>query len=130
MAKRRGKAISFDAMVKFFMQHYDIPTKKDLEKLAVKMDRLEKLIKSAGKSGRRARVSGGRAAGRGTARSKSGAAAYDRVLEVIKGFKQGAGFAEIQTGTGFDEKKIRNIIFRLNKIGKIRRKSRGLYIAK
>jgi len=130
MAKRRGKSISFDAMVKFFMQHYDIPTKKDLEKLTAKMDRLEKLIKAAKTSGRRSRVAGGRAADRGTARSKSGAAAYDRVLEVIKGYKQGAGFTEIQDGTGFDEKKIRNIIFRLDKIGKIRRKRRGLYIAK
>ncbi len=130
MAKRRGKAISFDAMVKFFMQHYDIPTKKDFEKLSAKMDHLEKLIKAAKTSGRRSRVTGDRDAGRGTARSKSGATAYDRVLEVIKGFKQGAGFTDIQAGTGFDEKKIRNIIFRLNKIGKIRRKSRGLYIAK
>jgi hypothetical protein len=130
MAKRRGKSISFDAMVKFFMQHYDIPTKKDFQKLTAKLDHLEKLIKAAGKSGRRSRVTGGRAAGRGSARSKSGATAYDRVLEVIKGFKQGAGFTDIQAGTGFDEKKIRNIIFRLNKIGKIRRKSRGLYIAK
>jgi hypothetical protein len=130
MAKRRGKAISFDAMVKFFMQHYNIPTKKDFEKLTAKIDHLEKLIKAAGTSGRRFRVTGGRAAGRGTARSKSGATAYDRVLEVIKGFKQGAEFTDIQAGTGFDEKKIRNIIFRLNKIGKIRRKSRGLYIAK
>ena len=130
MAKRRGKAISFDAMVKFFMQHYNIPTKKDFEKLAAKMDRLEKLIKATKTSGRRSRVSSGRVGGRGTARSKSGAAAYDKVLEVIKGFKQGAGFADIQAGTGFDEKKIRNIIFRLNKIGKIRRKSRGLYTAK
>jgi hypothetical protein len=130
MAKRRGKSISFDAMVKFFMQHYNIPTKKDFEKLTAKLDHLEKLIKSAGTSGRRSRVSGGQAAGRGTARSKSGSTAYDRVLEVIKGFKQGAGFTDIQAETGFDEKKIRNIIFRLNKIGKIRRKSRGLYIAK
>jgi hypothetical protein len=130
MAKRRGKAISFDAMVKFFMQHYNIPTKKDFEKLSAKMDHLEKLIKAVGTSSRRSRVTGDRAAGRGTARSKSGATAYDRVLEVIKGFKQGAEFTDIQAGTGFDEKKIRNIIFRLNKIGKIRRKSRGLYIAK
>jgi hypothetical protein len=130
MAKRRGKAISFDAMVKFFMQHYDIPTKKDFEKLTAKMDHLERLIKAMKTSSRRPRVSGGRAAGGRTARSKSGATAYDRVLEVIKGFKQGAGFTDIQAGTGFDEKKIRNIIFRLNKIGKIRRKSRGLYIAK
>jgi DNA-binding transcriptional regulator PaaX len=39
------------------------------------------------------------------------------------------GFAEIQAKTGFDEKKIRNIIFRLNKTGKIKRKTRGIYVA-
>jgi hypothetical protein len=130
MAKRRGKAISFDAMVKFFMQHYDIPTKKDFEKLMGRMDQLEKLIKALDKSGRRTRDSGSRVAGRRTSRSRTGATALDRILEVIKSYKQGAGFAEIQARTGFDEKKIRNIIFRLNKIGKIKRKSRGLYVVK
>jgi len=50
-------------------------------------------------------------------------------LDVIKRSKQGTGFADIQAKTGFEEKKIRNIIFRLNKIGKIKRKSRGIYIA-
>jgi hypothetical protein len=88
MAKRRGKAISFDAMVKFFMQHYDIPTKKDFEKLTAKMDHLEKLIKATRTSGKRPRVSSGRTAGRGTARSKSGATAYDRVLDVRVEFKK------------------------------------------
>ena len=32
------------------------------------------------------------------------------------------------TATGFGEKKLRNIIFRLNRIKKIKRKSRGVYI--
>ncbi|MGD2270329.1 MAG: hypothetical protein PVI06_08020 [Desulfobacterales bacterium] len=130
MAKRRGKGISFDAMVKFFMQHYDLPTKKDIEKLMGRMDQLEKLIKASGKSGRRTRGSGIRVAARRTTRSRNGVTALDRVLEVIRSYKQGAGFAEIQANTGFDEKKIRNIIFRLNKIGKIKRKSRGLYVVK
>jgi DNA-binding transcriptional regulator PaaX len=51
------------------------------------------------------------------------------VLDTIKNSKEGIGFAQIQAKTGFDEKKIRNIIFRLNKKGKIKRKSRGIYIA-
>ena len=45
MSRRKGKTISFDAMVKFFMQNYDIPTKKDVDKLMAKLDRLENLIK-------------------------------------------------------------------------------------
>ena len=47
MARRKGKSISFDAMVKFFMQYYNIPTKKDIEKLIERMDRLEKVIKES-----------------------------------------------------------------------------------
>ena len=53
--------------------------------------------------------------------------ASDTVLEVVKRFRQGVDFAEIQTRTGFDEKKLRNIIFRLNKIDKIKRIRRGVY---
>ena len=33
MAKRKRKAISFDAMIKFFIQQYDIPTKKDIARM-------------------------------------------------------------------------------------------------
>jgi DNA-binding transcriptional regulator PaaX len=51
------------------------------------------------------------------------------VYETIKRSSKGLGFADIQAKTGFGEKKIRNIIFRLNKIGKIKRKSRGIYVA-
>ncbi len=105
MAKRRGKAISFDAMVKFFMQHYDIPAKKDIEKLSAKMDHLEKLIKAAGTSGRRSRVTGSRTAGRGTARSKSGATAYDRVLEVIKRPNREPGSQIFRRGQGLMKRK-------------------------
>ncbi len=108
-------------MVKFFMQQYNIPTKKDVDRLMVKLDRLENLIKQSA-------IYPGSAAVR-TGRRKTALAAIDVVLDVIKRSKQGIGFAAIQSKTGFDEKKIRNIIFRLNKIGKIKRKSRGIYIA-
>jgi DNA-binding transcriptional regulator PaaX len=40
----------------------------------------------------------------------------------------GKGFGDIQIQTGFGEKKLRNIIFRLHKTGKIKRKTRGIYI--
>ncbi len=121
MARKKGKSVSFDAMVKFFLHHYEIPTKRDVEKLMSKLDRLEKQIKNTG--------AGGRRASKKSARSEKGATASDTVLETIKGLKQGAGFADIQAKTGYNEKKLRNIIFRLNKLGKIKRKSRGVYIA-
>ena len=66
-----------------------------------------------------------------TARESTGRTAMtstDRTLEVIKRFRKGVGFADIQERTGFEEKKLRNIIYRLHKTGKIVRKTRGLYI--
>ena len=129
MAMKKRKQVSFDAMVKFFMQYYNIPTKKDIEKLMTKMDRLEKLIKASTAPGKSRRVAGGRTT-RGKSSSRSSAkTASDKALEVIKRFKKGAGFAEIQARTGFEDKKLRNVIFRLHKDGKIVRKSRGIYIA-
>ncbi len=121
MPKRKGKTPSFDAMVKFFMRQYNIPTKKDVDRLLTRLDRLENMIKQAALSPDNAGVRIGR--------RKTALTAIDVVLDVIKRSKQGIGFADIQAKTGFEEKKIRNIIFRLNKIGKIKRKSRGIYIA-
>jgi hypothetical protein len=121
MPKRKGKTPSFDAMVKFFMRQYNIPTKKDIDRLLARLDQLENMIKQSALSPDNAAVRIGR--------RKTALTAIDVVLDVIKRSKQGIGFAAIQAKTGFDEKKIRNIIFRLNKIGKIKRKSRGIYIA-
>jgi hypothetical protein len=122
MVRKKSKAISFDAMVKFFMQNYDIPTKKDVDRLVARLDRLENLIRvsldqkhlaSAAKMSRR----------------RAGQTAVEQVLGVIKRSKKGLGFSDIQAKTGFGDKKIRNIIFRLNKLGKIKRLRRGVYVA-
>jgi hypothetical protein len=121
MPKRKGKAPSFDAMVKFFMRQYNIPTKQDVDRLMVKLDRLENLIK-------RSAIHPDHAGSR-IGRYKTAMTAIDIVLDAVKRSKHGIDFAAIQAKTGFDEKKIRNIIFRLNKTGKIKRKSRGIYIS-
>ena len=121
MARRKGKSVSFDAMVKFFMHTYNIPTKQDIERINARLDRIERLIVNAGsvKSRRNPSKSSGKS---------SSITASDVVLEVIQRYKDGVAFVEIQLQTGFGEKKLRNIIFRLNKLGKIKRKSRGIYI--
>ena len=121
MPRKKGKAISFDAMVKFFMQNYDIPTKKDMDKMMAKLDRLENLVQQSALGANNARAH--------YSRRKTALTAVDIVLDTIKQSRQGLGFAEIQVKTGFEEKKIRNIIFRLNKTGKIKRQRRGIYIA-
>ena len=122
MPRKKGKGISFDAMVKFFMQNYNIPTKKDVDRIMAKLDRLENLVMSG-------LASGGDSSKQQMARRKTAVTAVDIVFETIKRSRKGLGFADIQAKTGFGEKKIRNIIFRLNKTGKIKRQSRGIYIA-
>ena len=121
MPKRKGKTPSFDAMVKFFMRQYNIPTKKDVDRLMAKLDRLENLIEQAAINHDNTDARAGR--------RKTAMTAIDIVFDAIRRSKQGIDFAAIQAKTGFEEKKIRNIIFRLNKTGKIKRKSRGIYIS-
>jgi hypothetical protein len=117
MLRRKGKSISFDAMVKFFMQAYEIPTKRDVDKLMARLDRLESLLTAS--------MAGSRVKG---VRRRTTVAAADSVLDLIRRSKQGLRFTDIQAKTGFADKKIRNIIFRLNKLGKIKRHSRGVYV--
>lgn len=123
MTRKKGKSISFDAMVKFFIQNYNIPTRKDIDKLQARLDRIESLLKVQAPR---------KNAGKGRAREAPKQApmtALDTVHDIIKRSRNGSSFKDIQTKTGYDDKKIRNLIFRLNKIGRIERKSRGIYIA-
>ena len=129
MVKKKGKSVSFDAMVKFFLQYYNIPTRNDIIKIMDKMDRLEMLIKSSAMTGKGATISGIQVSKSKTSTGRTATTSTDSALEVIKRFRKGVAFADIQARTGFEDKKLRNIIYRLHKTGKIVRKSRGLYIA-
>jgi len=126
----RKKSHSFDAMVKFFMQQYDIPTKKDIEKLITKLNHLELVLtggtQPAAPAKQKAEKSPVKKKTAPVGRSKM--TASDTVLQVIKDARQGIGFNEIREKTGFEDKKLRNIIFRLNITGRIKRKERGIYV--
>ena len=56
------------------------------------------------------------------------ATATDQVLKIINRSKKGVDNATLMKKTGFDERKVRNIIFRTYKQGKIKRAGRGIYI--
>lgn len=120
MTKRKGKPVSFDAMVKFFMHNYNIPTKRDIDRLNTRLDRLERLIRDLPARSRRT-VS--------KANDASPKSATETVLEIINVNRDGIGIAEIKEQTGYDDKKLRNIIFRLNKMERITRVNRGCYKA-
>jgi hypothetical protein len=111
---------SFNAMVRFFLQYYNIPTRKDFDKIINCLDRIEKAVQAMNlpASPERPQPSQPRVTESSTA------------LDVIRDYKDGVDFAGIKSRTGFDDKKIRNIIFRLDKIGKIKRIRRGIYVAR
>lgn len=121
MQKKKSN-ISFDAMVRFFMQTYEIPTKTDIDRLIERIERLEKLITlTAMQQQDRSKTHKG-------TKFKATLSATEEVFEVVKSSPEGATINDIQARTGFDEKKVRNAIFRLNKLGRVKRKKRGLYV--
>jgi hypothetical protein len=123
MTKKRGKSVSFDAMVKFFMHTYDIPTKRDLVALINRLDRIERLVLNA------TTARGRQKSAAKTGKKTGELSASEIVLEIIQRYGDGVGLAKIQLQSGFGEKKLRNILFRLHKMKKINRKSRGIYTA-
>ncbi|MBS3754403.1 MAG: hypothetical protein KGY56_01725 [Desulfobacterales bacterium] len=115
MTQRKHKP-SFDAMIRFFIQKYDIATKKEINRLARKIEDLEKrLSKTTG-------------AARPETGTKKGQSAGEVVRNVIKDMADGATAEDIKAQTGYDDKKVRNILQRLNKQGRIKRKKRGVYV--
>ena len=81
--RHKGKSVSFDAMVKFFMHTYNSPTKKDVDKLMNKLDQIEKLHKSTGRIAKRGRkVSIKNKRGK-KVKGGSGSTAFNQVIEAI-----------------------------------------------
>ncbi len=118
MAKR--KSVSFETAVKLFIHQYKIPTKRDVDRLESRLDRLEKLILSIVPRSRKVLPEDA---------ARLPQTATDTVFELVKSEPGGIGIADIRERTGYDDKKLRNIIFRLNKMQRIRRVRRGHYTA-
>ncbi len=114
---------SFDAMIKFFLQHANFATKQDFNKLIDKIDVLEKHIRKLSENKNQPKT-------HSITKNKlqeKGESASGIVLNIIKENKAGISFADIKSKTNFEEKKLRNIIYRLGKLKKITHKERGLY---
>jgi predicted Rossmann fold nucleotide-binding protein DprA/Smf involved in DNA uptake len=95
---------------------------KDVKALSTKM---EKLIKEFDK-GKTAKVTK-----KATAKAKQKPAkltATDKVLKIIRGSKRGVNAATLIKKTGFNQKRISNMIHRAFKAGKIKRVGKGIYV--
>jgi len=119
MGTERRKNVSFSTLVKIFLRDYNIPTKKDVDRISVRIERLENLIQSMIESQKKPPFIDEQRPGP--------ANASEIVTAIIRNSPGGIPFAEIQTQTGFDEKKLRNILYRLHSLKKIHRRSRGIY---
>ncbi len=54
--------------------------------------------------------------------------AVDTAFGLIKRYKKGISTAALMEKTGFDQKKVYNIIYKLNSLGKIKSVGKGVYV--
>jgi putative endonuclease len=59
---------------------------------------------------------------------KKAATAVDTVLAIINRYKKGVGTAALMEKTGYNQKKIANLVFKLRKQGKIKSVVKGVYL--
>ncbi len=117
MADNSDQATNFEGFVKLLLHRLDIPTKKDINSLHSRLDKLEQLFYQK-------QPTVGKPVKKPASKRRS---ASSIVLDVVANHPKGTNFKTIKAATGFDDKKIRNIIFRLDKIKKIKRVKRGIY---
>jgi cob(I)alamin adenosyltransferase len=106
---------------------------KDIKALGKKVDSLLKAVDKSGKAkatqASTARTVKAKTTKRVLTRQKAvGLTATDKVLRIINRSKKGVNTATLMEETGFDQKKVWNIIHRAYKTGKIRRLGKGLYV--
>ncbi len=54
--------------------------------------------------------------------------ATEQILKIVKRSRKGVDVPILKAKTGFDDKKVRNIVFRASKEGKIKKVGRGIYV--
>jgi len=112
--------------------------KKDIVALQKKMEKLLKAYgkpqkpKAAKKTKRKAikaRPKRAVKARKATRKKKAPAiTATEQILKIVRRSRKGVDVPMLKTKTGFDDKKVRNIVFRASKEGKIKKVGRGIYV--
>lgn len=112
--------------------------KRDIKALERKMEKLLKAhgtpqqAKAAKKPKRKtvkAKAKRAVAVKKTTTRKKAAkATSTEQILKIIRRSRKGVDVPTLKTKTGFQDKKVRNIIFRASKEGKIKKVGRGIYV--
>ena len=112
------------------MKEFDVALKAVAEGLRTMAQGMEKIAEKIEESTpkKQAKAKPVRKAKKAPAKktAKTGTAS-DAVLAVINRSKKGVNSATLAEKTGFDNKKIANIVFKLRKQGKIKSVDRGVY---
>ena len=117
MVEKSEFGTNWESFIKMLLKRLDIPLKEDIAFLNGRLDKLEQLLYQ--------KQPGTRTRGEKPAIKQKSASAI--VLDVFAEHPKGTNFKTVKAATGFDDKKLRNIIFRLDKIKRIKRVRRGIY---
>jgi predicted Rossmann fold nucleotide-binding protein DprA/Smf involved in DNA uptake len=104
---------------------------KDIQSLAKTLNRLMKAVEKENKSKAKPtkKIAAKKApAKKASAKKAAPPTATDEILKIIRRSKKGVDAPTLIKKTGFNQKKVRNILFRTYKQGKIKRLEKGIYI--
>ena len=113
--------------------------KRDIKALEKKMEKLlnaygkpqkPKTAKKAKRKTVKAKTKSSAAAPKTTTRKKAAkkTTSTEQILKIIRRSRKGVDVPALKAKTGFEDKKVRNIIFRASKEGKIKKVGRGIYL--
>ena len=95
----------------------------DLKKIAGQVERLAGKLEAQSKAAPAKTV-----AKKVSKKTATQPTAADTVYKVIARLKKGANMAAIKQKTGYDAKKIHNLVYKLKKQGKIKSEAKGVYV--
>ena len=109
------------------MQDLKMSLKKvssDLKKMAGQVERLAGKLEAQSKAAPAKKT----VAKKVSKKTATQPTAADTVYKVIARYKKGANMAAINQKTGYDNKKIHNLVYKLKKQGKIKSETKGVYV--
>ena len=111
------------------MQDLKMSLKKvssDLKKMAGQVERLTGKLEAQSKA--KAESAKKTVAKKVSKKTATQPTAADTVYKVIARYKKGANMAAIKQKSGYDSKKINNLVYKLKKQGKIKSEAKGVYV--
>jgi len=111
---------NFESIISGFLSKLELATKSDVHSLMNRIDDLEQLIESVVKNSDIRPV-------RTKKTNLANPRISDQIIDILGKNGSPMTYAQLKEISGFDEKSLRNVIYRLNKLGRIETVRRGHY---